>query len=236
MGGTCASDVDEAKKLCAGHMRERLGNPDQVTSRSTHVCVSDRPPSTLPSFTPTDVYLTRHGCHIQNPTHLRCIRVRRFRRRRDVHRAKDFLAQRVAGRDTGEMQLSVHPSFLLIPICLSLFGLHLPFSSVQFSSVRTSRLFSPRVVRSVVYHLCCFFSLLCLGGRGNDGTSCFSCCRPFLRVRPRLRRRRRPGRRQRRRRRLTVWVFSLFESPSSLLLSSASSSSSTCLVRQSFLY
>merc|ERR1719361_1081193 len=99
------------------------------------------------------------------------------------------------------MQLSVHPSFLPSYSDLSLFGLHLPFSSVQFSSVRTSRLFSPRVVRSVVYHLCCFFSLLCLGGRGNDGTSCFSCCRPFLLFRPRRRRRRRPRRRKRRRRR-----------------------------------
>ena len=180
--------------------------------------MSDRPPSTLPSFTPTDVYLTRHGCHIQNPTHLRCIRVRRFRRRRDVHRAKDFLAQH-GGAGRREM-VSVHSYCLWIA------------PSVQFA-LQSAR-------RSII---CVAFSFPSSSSssssqRGN-GTSCFSCCRPFLRV---------LGDEDGGRgggnggggnggRRLTVWLFSLSKSssPSSLLLLS-SASSSTCLVRQSFLY
>ena len=172
-------------------------------------------------------------------THLRCIGVGRFRRRRDVHRSKDFLAQRVAGRHHRQMRLLLpaHPYSLLL--LLSVFGLHL-----QFSSVRTW-LFSQRLSLCRVSFVWLLLPLTLLWGKWHFLLvllSAFFCSSVLGRGDEGDGGRRggggggNGGGGRWVGRRLTVWVFlrlSTSSSSPSLLLSSAAS---TCLVRQSFLY
>ena len=127
--------MEGTKKQCNPH-EGGFRNPAQVaTNHLLHTALC---------LLLSDVYLTCSGRRDSHPTqnkghardprvtHLRCIGVGRFRRRRDVHRSKDFLAQRVAGRDHRQMLLSAHPRCLL---SLSFFCLSLDctFSSVQFA-------------------------------------------------------------------------------------------------------